>query len=100
MCHNGDVLLVFSASKKMQLHSEILSRHCEYFRNSFEEYPSVDISSSARKIGVTLRWRFDLALYDQHLGHHSSRKAHVESNNSNIGELHFTVSFSREKYFY
>jgi hypothetical protein len=81
MCHNGDVLIVFSAAKQMLLHSEILMRHCDFFRAEFSKHPPSDVSSGARKAGVTQKWRFDLEV------HHTSNGGTF----GDVGQLKFTV---------
>jgi hypothetical protein len=99
VCRTGDVLLVFSAAKQMQLHSEILAAHCEFFRNAFQDHPGVDISSSARKAGVTVKWRFDFDASSHNSSLFWEKEAQGKSNYSDIGEFCFTVSFDWECYY-
>lgn len=62
ICKNGDVLIVFSPTESMQLHSELLARHSTFFKKAFKRRPGVELNRNARGKGVTYRWRFDLDL--------------------------------------
>jgi hypothetical protein len=88
-CQNGDVELVFSAGKRMQLHSEILSRHCSFFRDALMKYQPVELTFGAKRAGVSKRWRFDLSTD----ANNPARRARGISDDNGIGELLFTVSF-------
>lgn len=60
LCTNGDVLIVLSNDNKLQLHSEILSRHSKFFKERITQQHATTLSTSALKNKETVRWRFDL----------------------------------------
>jgi hypothetical protein len=89
ICQNGDVVLVFSAGTRMQLHSEILARHCTFFRNALQKNLPIELNSHAKRAGVSIRWRFDLSTD----ANNPARRALNKTDDNGIGELLFTVSF-------
>jgi hypothetical protein len=78
----------------MQLHSEILARHCKFFQQAFQKHLGVELSSGAKKAGVTMRWRFDLALDGENRARQLRNEAEGKSSYADIGMLRFTVSLT------
>jgi hypothetical protein len=60
MCRDGDVLITLTTNRQLQLHSGILKRHSQFFNDHLLEGNAIDLSATAKKSGVTTRWRFDL----------------------------------------
>lgn len=58
-CNNGDVLIMLSPDKEFQLHAEMLRRHSKFFRDRLSD-GGATLSSSAKRSGETVRWRFDM----------------------------------------
>jgi hypothetical protein len=58
---DGDVQVVISSTKIYQLHSATLRRASPFFANLLDSEPLVNLCSPARKIGHTVRYRFELA---------------------------------------
>jgi hypothetical protein len=57
---DGDVQVVISSTKIYQLHSATLRRASQFFAYLLDSEPPVNLCSPARKIGHTVRYRFEL----------------------------------------
>jgi hypothetical protein len=57
---DGDVQIVISSTKIYQLHSATLRRASPFFACLLDSDPPIDLCSPARKIGRTVRYRFEL----------------------------------------
>ena len=60
ICLNGDVLIKLAPDKSLQLHADMLKRHSKFFRDNISDDNGATLSSSAKKRGESVRWRFDL----------------------------------------
>jgi hypothetical protein len=60
MCANGDVLIVLSPDRKLQLHAEMLKRQSKFFRDKVVQENAATLRGRAKRSGETTRWRFDL----------------------------------------
>lgn len=59
--HDGDVLVVLSANRYYQLHSQTLCLSSTYFRFVLTEDNAAQLSPAAKKAGAVVRWRFDFS---------------------------------------
>lgn len=57
---DGDVAIVVSPLKTYQLHSGVLRRYSNYFADVLSEEAAANLSTKAKKEGITIRYRLQL----------------------------------------
>lgn len=57
---DGDVLIIITSARRYKLHSSVLRRSSPTLVSLLDEAPAADLSSKARKKGVTIRYRLHL----------------------------------------
>lgn len=57
---DGDVAIVVAPLKTYQLHSSVLRRYSHYFADVLGEEDAANLSTKAKKDGITTRYRLQL----------------------------------------
>jgi hypothetical protein len=60
-CINGDVLIILKPGDwELKLHADVQRRQSKFFRHRLTQESAATLSSSAKRAGEFVRWRYDL----------------------------------------